>query len=152
MSEELHWRTIHNLKLNEVASDSYWKTSDREDYNCISFVFGDTSQSYDPCDENSYWHKEKVSLNSATFDTYVDIFREGGYEECSAGEDYAEFQVIAIYVHPEDNPPFGHVAFQTETGIWKSKLGDEWEDIEHKDPTVLVPGYGDIVMYMKKPR
>ena len=114
-------------------------------YNCIGWACGSKSKFW----PNTYGYTlpngipAKLHINS-----FVELFKSRGYEECDDGELEKGFLKIAIYVDSNDKP--SHAARQLPSGVWTSKLGFA-QDIEHSIHSMANGQYGDVKKYMKKP-
>jgi hypothetical protein len=81
----------------------------------------------------------------------IDLFKRRGYELCQDDSFEDGVEKVAIYLHERDFG-FTHVARQTPTGMWASKLGG-WADIEHATLDGLTSeSYGAARIIMKRPR
>jgi len=88
-----------------------------------------------------------------TLASWIEVFRLHGYKQCNNGELERDSEKVAIYVRPSGLP--SHVAKQTESGQWSSKLG-KGHDILH-DSLDLLEGhdgdeYGRVEVFMSRPR
>jgi hypothetical protein len=81
--------------------------------------------------------------------SFVKLYElNGGYAACQDAKPEKGFEKIAIYAN--DSGDATHVAKQTASGKWTSKLGD-WEDIEHSTLESLEGDfYGKVVQILKR--
>ncbi len=119
-----------------------------DDYNCIAFAGGDTTEKWDPdVTTGRYWPNEVP--RSLDLDSFILLYEfEGGYIPCADGSLETGFEKIAIFL--SISKEVTHAAKQLPSGEWKSKLGD-WEDIKHKTLEALEGNfYGKVVQFMKR--
>jgi hypothetical protein len=131
-----------------LAGTEYTVTSPRENkYNCVAWAAGDTLRWWEPRREpGCFWPKE-VPMDYA-FENYIKVFEVLGYRRCSGSLPRAGFDKVAIYQCHDGS--FGHVARQTDSGTWSSKLGP-CEDIEHPTLTsVNCDCYGRATIYLER--
>jgi hypothetical protein len=111
----------------ELASAGYSiKSPVDPKYNCVAFAVGDTSNFWYDAKVNGYYWPPGCS-SAETIEGWVCVFLLHGYVDCDDDSFESEFERIAIYGsvnHPE------HVARQTASGRWVSKMGKGC-DIEH---------------------
>jgi hypothetical protein len=82
--------------------------------------------------------------------TIIKFFELLSFVICDSSDLEDGFEKIALYT--VSGGAWRHVAFQTESGKWSSKLA-EHEDLEHDSPEVLLGGeYEAIASIMKRPR
>jgi hypothetical protein len=86
-------------------------------------------------------------------EAFVRAYATLDYVRCVDGLLEADFEKVAIYATNDAGQPVPtHAARQLSDGRWTSKLGNH-EDIEHTNPAAVnCPTYGDIVVYLKRPR
>lgn len=139
----------------QLPHGGYRKTSEcSNEYNCIAWALGETNRWYDPefaPGFGCYW-PDDVSRGRGV-NAVAELFEKvAGYVHCGQSEGLEDgFQKICIYY--DFHGDFGHVALQTASGKWSSKLGGR-EDIEHNQPNGLCGGsssYGEIAFFMKRP-
>lgn len=129
-------------------SDAEYAVTSPEDvlYNCIAFAADDTSQKWWP-NAPTYW---PIAEREESIPNFLAAFQTLGYEECASAELEDGVEKIALYADADAIPT--HMALQTESGKWKSKLGD-FEDIEHATLDQLNGfDYGQAVTYLKRKR
>lgn len=116
------------------------------DYNCIAFAADEQDRVWWPGDPDCYW---PLSDGDVTLKNFENAFRSLGYRVCSHALLEPGFEKIAFYV-AGGNPT--HAAKQLPDGRWKSKLGVDWEDVEHNTLRGVESAlYGKAVRFMKKP-
>ena len=116
------------------------------DYNCIGWAAGDSDNWWWPSDD-SYWPNNVPRVNS--IENFILAFQTLGYEKCDNGNFEARYEKVALYAVA--NIP-QHMARQLPSGKWASKLGPQW-DIQHSQAeSVENNEYGQIVLYMRRPR
>lgn len=139
---------LHNTELEQcfpaLTAGNYELTSPKDEkYNCVAWAVGDTSNFWDDVSikgyriKGYYWPQ---GVSADTLDGWKRVFELHGYSECNSNAFDSEFEKIAIYVDTDGNP--SHVARQTETGEWTSKLGKGF-DIRHKTLDALEGHEGD---------
>ena len=131
-----------------LAAAGYTVTSSRDrKYNCVAWAAKDTLRWWEPIDEPGCFWPNKVPRDYA-FENYVKVFEVLGYRRCADSSPRAGFDKVAIYQCNDGS--FGHVARQTPSGIWSSKLGP-CEDIEHPTLTsVNCDDYGVPTVYLER--
>ena len=127
--------------------------SDRDGtYNCIAYTAGSTTIKWWPVfRKDAYW-PPGIPYNE-TVEAFVQAFGTLGYAECADGSFIDGIEKIAIY--SRDGTRSGrptHAAKQVDDKTWASKLGNEY-DIHHRDSLAVGGGgYGEIAVFMKRPR
>ena len=127
------------------------------DYNCVAWAFSDQTKWYEPYGTvlpNSkppyYWPPQLPNdPDDRRISIYTRLFESYGYEVVDNDLVESGFQKIAIYV---DNDEFRHVARQTRSGSWTSKVGI-LEDITHELEALESEGpfaYGKPSIFMRK--
>ncbi|OLE96489.1 MAG: hypothetical protein AUG75_19855 [Cyanobacteria bacterium 13_1_20CM_4_61_6] len=145
MSERDIQLHLPNLKRPDYSIESPKNPS----YNCIAWVFLDTTRRWDPAFIPGYYWPDGISRSIAV-DSVIGMFETiGHFEKCQHGDLEAGFEKIAIYEDADRD--FSHVARQKSDGNWTSKLG-RLDDIDHSNPLVLEQDYGLIVQFLKRPR
>jgi hypothetical protein len=120
-----------------------------DDYNCISWTVGDTTQWWWPNEadapRSAYWPPGVP--REQTLEAFCDAFATLGYAVCNDDRLEAGYEKIALFA-VMGTPK--HAARQLPSGRWTSKLGER-EDIEHAlhDLTGMV--YGSVVLVLKRP-
>lgn len=119
-----------------------------DEYNCIAWAALDTTRWWWPSPD-AYWPAE--APQAETVESFIVAFRRLGFEPCDLSEALeAGVEKVAIYAKADGRPT--HMARQTETGEWTSKLG-EGCDIEHHSLNgVEGVTYGRVVQMLKRPR
>jgi hypothetical protein len=116
-------------------------------YNCVAFAVGDLENFwYDAKVNGYYWPPGCASAD--TIEGWVEVFLRHGYTDALLdGSFQSEFEKVAIYGsanHPE------HVARQTSSGTWVSKMG-RGHDIEHYTLTAVESEImGSVMKIMKR--
>ena len=121
-------------------------------YNCIAWAAEWDDQRWwqpDTDEPGMYWPRGVPDDGSLR--CYVELFKSLGYVESDPSN--AAFEVlhekVAIYANFLGH--FTHVARQTHSGIWWSKLGEN-EDVSHGTPRGLEgANYGKVSHIMKRP-
>ena len=136
-----------------IATDGFEITSpESQDYNCIAWAGGDTTEKWDPdLTSGRYW---PVGVpRGLDLQSFIKLYEvEGGYQPCESESLEEGVEKNAIFLDP--NNEVTHAARQKENGVWTSKLGD-FEDIEHTNLASLSglwPAYGDIAKILKRRR
>lgn len=133
----------------KISQEGYRITSEETaDYNCFAWALGDKSQWWSPTEEKGYVWRMDVPRD-LTVKTFCELYKhEGGYVLADHADMEGGFEKIAIYADAAGNVT--HVAKQTVSGQWTSKLGD-WEDIEHNTLAALEGKfYGKTVQILKR--
>jgi len=133
----------------KIRKEGYKITSrETTDYNCFAWVAGETAQWWSPDSDGGYFWPSDVPKKTEV-KAFVTLYeRQGGYSPCSHPGLEKGFEKIAIYANATGDAT--HVAKQTESGRWSSKLGD-WEDIEHNTLAALEGEfYGKAVQFLKR--
>jgi hypothetical protein len=122
-------------------------------YNCIAWAVGENWRHWSPLAlvlGGYYW--PPGAPRGHEVDDIVELFRMvGGYSPSVSNDDTLEpgFEKIAIYAYPDQLVQ--HVARQTPSGLWVSKLDND-EDIEHRTLDGLEGSiYGTVVRILTKP-
>ncbi|MFW6869525.1 DUF7689 domain-containing protein [Nocardioides sp. CPCC 206347] len=138
----------HHLPL--LASDNHQITSPPTDsYNCIAWAACDSERFWWPSPGTpSYW-PDGVE-QAETLEAFRAAFESLGFVECDSSEHEDGVQRIALYVGADGVPT--HAARQLLDGGWTSKLGRA-VDIRHATANAVCgPLYGEIAIYMSRPR
>lgn len=132
-----------------LAGSGYAITSPKDrEYNCIAWAAQDSSNWWEPDPFDLYYWPIGIE-REYTLAAYEQVFVSLGYYPCKELEFEPGFEKIAIYVDSGGTPT--HVARQTESGWWTSKLGGS-EDIEHQSVEGLENSpYGTVVKVLKRP-
>ena len=131
-----------------MTDGNYLITSDADSsYNCVAWAVGDTSRFwYDARIKGYYWPPGVGSAD--TLDGWKRLFEIHGYSETESSDFDPLYEKIAIYVDTEGLP--NHVARQTDSRAWTSKLGKDY-DIEHATLDALeCPEYGKARVIMQR--
>jgi len=148
MAEQSSWLSSAFPKL---LSSAFRFTSDPAPFpNCIGWALYDNRQFWQPgtIGIQGYYWPPGVSTDE-TVESWAQVFRLHGYQECDGAELEPETEKIAIYA---DTSGPQHVARQLSNGSWTSKLGKS-HDIEHMILDALAGGdYGAVVLIMRRPR
>lgn len=116
-------------------------------YNCIAWAAGHQDRPWWPIDRKPYYWPLEPRVES--LQSFIDVFKQLGYEICSDSNLESQFEKVAIYVDDDGIPT--HMARQLETGEWTSKCGD-LEDISHHTLEGLEGEfYGKVSILMKRP-
>lgn len=132
-----------------IAADGYQVTSPRDSsYNCVAWAVGDTSHFwYDVKVRGYYWPPGAGSAD--TLEGWKRVFIIHGYSETDSASLEPGLEKVAIFVNADGAP--SHVARQTGTGAWTSKLGKS-HDIEHTSLESLEGDeYGEVKVVMQRP-
>lgn len=121
-------------------------------YNCIAWAAGDDERWWwpDPF-KTSYW--PPGTNRGESLQDFMDAYSQLGYVRCSNGTLEVGLEKIAIFAttSAEGYKP-AHAARQLESGCWTSKIGEE-EDISHTNVRdVECSEYGQVVVFMSRPR
>jgi len=131
-----------------------WRFTSLEDihYNCIAFAIGDDHNWWEPSGWPIHYWPPGIKVEYS-LDSYTEIYTIHGFEICKTNNrDFEKgYDKIALFVDKHGLP--SHAARQTETGAWKSKMG-EFEDIEHESLSALEgdDNYGTVVRILKRLR
>jgi len=142
-----------NLELEQcfpgLMGGGYKLTSPKDEaYNCVAWAVGDTSHFwYDVRIKGYYWPQGVGSAD--TIEGWKRAFAIHGYTDCTSRDLEPDLEKIAIYVDIDGVP--NHVARQTGSGRWTSKLGKSC-DIEHETLEALEGDeYGTVGVIMQRP-
>jgi hypothetical protein len=138
---------VIRAKFPKLQNDAYKITREPTgDYNCIGWAAGDSWNWWWPSPDD-YWPDDVPRVN--TIENFILAFRTLGYERCDNGNFESQYEKVALYAIA-DVPQ--HMARQLPSGMWVSKLGPQW-DIQHAAAdSVENSEYGQIVLYMRRPR
>ncbi len=116
-------------------------------YNCVAWALGITTHWWEPTPSGQYyWPSERDGDYS--LESYVQMFENQGFSACESDALEDGFERIALYA--AENGEFAHVALQSLSGEWSSKLG-ELEDIEHASLSSLEGDvYGSVREFMRR--
>ncbi len=129
------------------ANDHFLITSPQTtSYNCIAWAFGDDTRWYWPDIGNIYYWPEGIPREEK-IEFFIQLFESIGYEQCDDGNLDAGYNKIAIYTDAFGKPT--HAARQLESGLWTSKLGQNW-DVGHTIFSMSDGYYGNVAVYMKR--
>jgi hypothetical protein len=99
----------------------------------VAFAAGDCKWWWEPLSGPQFFWPKKVPFDHA-MENYVRVFELQGYRHCADSSFTLGWQKVALY--EDEDGEFTHVAIQTDTGEWQSKMGP-YEDIRHKTPEAL---------------
>lgn len=122
-------------------------------YNCIAWAAGDITQPWWPVDDAQYWWP--LAPRQETVDDFVRMFQTLGFELCVGSEPEPDFEKVAIYALPTDDPDADepirptHAARQLLDGRWTSKLGAS-ALIAHTLVALEGGQYGMVVQVMRR--
>ncbi len=115
-----------------------------EQYNCIAYAAGDTSQWWEHT-PGRYW--PSWATRSARIESLQEVFAGLAFVECHDGRFEPGYRKIALY---EDDGEYQHASVQMPNGAWRSKMG-EGPVIEHRSPESLSGGmYGEATVFMRR--
>jgi hypothetical protein len=144
------WRDREAEKcFPRLAKGDYNLTSPKDKtYNCVAWAVGDKTHFwYDLKIKGYYWPPGARSAD--TLDGWKDVFEIHNYSDSNSDDYDPELEKIAIYIGSDGAP--NHVARQTASGTWSSKLGKGC-DIEHDTLDVLEgEEYGTVGVIMQRP-
>lgn len=130
-----------NFLVTSEATDSH---------NCIAFVARDYQQLWWPSD-CAHW--PNGCPNDLTVQAFAETFRrEFGFSECSSGNFDSTLEKISIWSADGKEPTHMAIQYPDDGGWWRSKIGLSNVDICHKLEAIRGPIYGDVVLFMAKPR
>jgi hypothetical protein len=116
-------------------------------YNCIAWAAGQETDWWWPYQHPDYYWPEGQP-HEVTLRAFILVFESLGYQQCENGDLEADFEKIAIYAL---NGKPTHAARQLRDGRWTSKLGRDI-DISHTPSGLEGPAYGQVAVYLKRPR
>jgi hypothetical protein len=132
--------------FGNLQNSRYSVTSPQDDfYNCIAWAARETHRRWWPI--GAYW---PISLREETVACFILAFETLDYRVCLDGRLERGFEKVAIYSDSSNTPT--HMARQLHSGVWTSKCGN-LEDLEHENLDAVGgdPGYGSVVVFMKRP-
>jgi hypothetical protein len=132
-----------------MDSGGFEETSPQDrKYNCIAWVAGDKTRKWWPWAHPPMGHWPDGVDREDTVEAFVGAFATLRYEACADGALELGFEKLAIYVGSDGRVK--HMARQTSTGAWSSKLGD-FEDVEHETLEMLESKvYGAAKAFVKR--
>src|SRR5947209_8608074 len=138
--------------FENITSRDYECHSDPDDdYNCIAWALGKTTQFWWPREEAGYYWPPglpKERINQETIENFIAAFKTEGYEPCRHGRRERGYDKIALFVNDFGRPK--HAAMLMESGVWSSKLGPS-EDILHTSLQCLEGrSYGKVRLFFRK--
>jgi hypothetical protein len=146
-------RPKHLKKSNtfpSLAKKAHSVTSDPDvQYNCIAFAIGRTDKKIWPEFHPDHYWPPGVFRGDAMA-SLIKLFESEGYVAAKDGKFIAGTEKIAIYAMASSGRPT-HAARQLGPDKWSSKLGS-WYDIEHSEKSIAGGDYGDVVLYMQRPK
>jgi hypothetical protein len=125
------------------------------EYNCAAWGAEETSRKWDPTAIGldgqimpPYYWPPGVPV-FATTRALEEAYATLGYSPCDNGDAVPGVQKLVIY---GERGEWKHVARQTASGRWTSKMGD-LADIEHDDESAIEDGLwiGDVESYLSRP-
>jgi hypothetical protein len=126
------------------------------EYNCIAWAAGDDTIWWEYDRSNSsrgkvYWPPE--IQEGHTIESWEKVFElEGNYRRCRKQDGTFRWGIEKIAIYEKNGVPT-HVARQSASGKWTSKLG-KGIDIEHKSLDYLIgfvgSEYGEVRVYMER--
>ena len=120
------------------------ETSDQ--YNCIAWALGITTEKWNSEDPADYWPPSLPRNNRV--ETVMRLFAAEGFSLCDDDMLEPGYEKIALYAFVGRSY---HVARQMPDGRWTSKLGRR-EVITHLSPDNLVRSiYGEVHCIMRRP-
>jgi hypothetical protein len=139
------------VKWPNLELDNHHETSvQSKDYNCIAWALVINNDRWAPYKDYAWFPglKKIRDFTGDDIEAHKEGFRTIGYNECSDGSLEPEFEKIAFYIKEGS---VEHIARQLDNGHWTSKLGEDYEDIEHYTLNVLEDGfYGKVQVFMKR--
>jgi hypothetical protein len=91
-------------------------------------------------------------LADFSFECFVQLFEEAGYEKCTSWNLEVLYEKVALYAIPGTDE-FTHAAAQLRSGRWTSKLG-AFEDITHNSLGALegstAQEYGEVRQILRR--
>lgn len=132
-----------------LAEREYQITSPKDPgYNCVAWAVGDMSSFwYDVKAKGYYWPPNVGSAD--TLEGWKQVFALHGYSDTDSDVLEDGFERIAIYVDAAGDP--SHVARQTETGLWTSKLGKSYDILHATLDALESEEYGKAAVIMRRP-
>jgi len=140
-------RQIRLLCPNANDSNCYVSSDETTRYNCVALALGDEMRWWEPTPgAQYYWPTSKN--RDYSIGAYIAMFASLGFVACETSNVEDRYEKVVIYA--DSSNEFRHVALQSRTGGWVSKLGD-LEDVEHDSPEVLESDiYGTPRMFMRR--
>ena len=135
----------------ELEFDISFKITSNPDpsYNCIAWAANYS---------NFWWQPSLNSPYDGTFwplksldndvNALIGVFKSLKYEICDDWMKEPFFKKVALYGNEEGK--YTHASRQLQTGIWTSKLGQDF-DISHSTPFKIEgDAYGKVIIFMRK--
>lgn len=115
-------------------------------YNCIAWAYGISDKRMWP-NSRYYWWPPGVS-NKLDLNSFEELFKSIGYENCADDSFENGYLKIAIYTKKNGEPT--HAARQLPDGNWTSKLGDSY-DVQHTIEGMSNGYYENATSFMRRP-
>jgi hypothetical protein len=133
----------------KLRAEGYRVTSEETViYNCVAWAARwDKTRWWQAGTEPGFFWPPGV-LDDGSFQSYVQLFRQEGFRECTNQRLELLREKVALFATPDGE--FSHVSRQLASGAWSSKLGG-WEDIRHETLSGLEPFYGTVKLIMRRP-
>jgi hypothetical protein len=117
------------------------------DYNCFAWALSNTKRWWSPSPSRGY-HWPRGIPADCKLTTFVKLYALEGFAPSDNARVESGFEKLAVYC--DSNGEVTHVARQTQSGAWTSKLGD-WEDIEHESLSAVEGElYGQVKRFLKR--
>ncbi len=114
-------------------------------YNCVAWAADDDTKWWDPIPSPfAFWPNSLP--HALTVDVFILLFEHLGYSMCQSSKPEKNYEKVAIY---GVGGIFKHVARQTKTGNWTSKIGQNI-DIETTLKGLEGPFYGQVVAVLRR--
>lgn len=139
-------------ELPNLRKKNHDVTSDIDPrYNCIAYAAGITNRKYWPVwAPDCYWPPNVPMV--VHVDAFVRLYETFGYALIGGPpqSNYrSDVERIAIFATADGKPT--HAARELGPNKWASKLGNSF-DIEHQQSAVTGGLYGEVILYMGRPR
>ena len=145
-SENLPRNLELETRFRNLVCSKYRIVSDvSNSYNCMAWANQDMEKIWWPKDcPDVYWPDKSFDK---TPNGFVNVFTQKGYEICDNPEHEIGCEKIALYLKYND---VKHVAYQRSDGVWTSKCGEDWHDIEHELFGLECELYGKAEIFLKR--
>lgn len=156
--QESNLKTLLDIPPSEIEKyfpnlrlDNHHGTSIQEaKYNCHAWAVHIDNDHWGPY-KNLTWPlgaPRNLEYEKDDVDYFIKGFQALGFKKCCNGKLKKGFEKIALYIN---NKSVEHTARQLPNGHWTSKLGINYDDIEHYTLEALENGeYGKVLIFMKR--
>jgi hypothetical protein len=117
-------------------------------YNCFAWAAGDAERWWQPDSFGIYYWPPSAG-SDVSIASVEAAYACLGYSPCKSGSLEPGVEKIAVYADATGRPT--HATRQLKNGLWTSKCG-AYEDIEHELLALSGKEYGNVELFMQRPR